>query len=238
MRSVPDAIILCGGAGTRVRSLTSGPKAMMLVGGRPFLEALLRQLRRWGIQRAVLAVGYGREAIQSHFGSEAFGVEIIYSPEDVPLGTGGALRQASEQVRTTTAIVLNGDSYTAADLDRFMRQHGESNADMSVLVVAPDGRDDCGTVSLDASGRLLAFQEKQLQAGPQYINAGIYLFSRETLLAIPQEGQVSLEKELFPRWLAEGKQIRAVIDAASCHDIGTPERYESAQTVLAEVAER
>src|ERR1051326_6545428 len=160
MHRAPDAIVLCGGAGSRLRTVTNCPKAMVPVAGRPFLELLLRQLRRWGIERVILAVGYQRDAIRNHFGDEAFGLHLVYSPELTPLGTGGALRNAADLVSSTTALVLNGDSYTDADFHRFLRCHDDSGAPVSLLVVPFDGREDCGTVSVDAGGQLLLFQEK------------------------------------------------------------------------------
>jgi NDP-sugar pyrophosphorylase family protein len=207
---------------------------MVAVGGRPFLELLLRQLRRWGIDRVILAVGYRGEAIQSHFGDAVLGLQLLYSPERTPLGTGGALRNAADLVQSSMALVLNGDSYTDADLRRFLLHHHESRAEVSVLVVPPDGRTDCGTVSMDANGRMLAFQEKQQYSGPKYINAGIYLVSRDILLEIPAGSEVSLERELLPQWLDRGRSITTTVDRATCYDIGTPERYRIAQAALAE----
>ena len=235
MRRAPDAIVLCGGAGTRLRTITSGPKAMASVGSRPFLELLLHQLRRWGFERVILAVGYQGDAIRNHFGHEASGLQLVYSPEPAPLGTGGALRNAANLVESNTAVVLNGDSYTDADLRRFLSEHEESGAEMSMLIVPPDGREDCGTVSVDAEGWLLDFREKQANTGPKYVNAGIYLLSRELFFDIPSGMQLSLETELMPKWIGEGKRIRAMIDPAACHDIGTPERYQHAQSFLAAV---
>jgi NDP-sugar pyrophosphorylase family protein len=211
---------------------------MAPVAGRPFLELLLLQLRRWGMERVILAVGYRGDVIQSHFGDEAFGLQLLYSPEVIPLGTGGALRNAADLVESSVALVLNGDSYTDADLDRFLVRHHESRADLSVLIVPPDGREDCGTVSIDTDGGLLTFQEKQAHIGPRYINAGIYLVSRETLLEIPAGNEISLERELIPLWLERGKSITATVDPSLCHDIGTPERYRNAQAVLAEAESR
>jgi mannose-1-phosphate guanylyltransferase len=183
----------------------------------------------------ILAVGYQREVIQSHFGEDVLGLQIVYSPELIPLGTGGALHNAANLVQSSTVLVLNGDSYTDADLNRFQHQHDESTAEMSLLVVPPDGRDDCGTVPVDEYGRVLAFQEKQAHAGPKYVNAGIYLMSRDLLLDVRPGIEVSLERELIPGWLEQGRRIRATVDPAACYDIGTPERYLRAQTALAEV---
>jgi mannose-1-phosphate guanylyltransferase len=232
MEDMPEAIVLCGGSGLRLRSVTDTPKAMATVGGRPFLEILLRQLGRNEIKRAVLAVGYKSDVIQSHFGEQAFGVRIQYSHELVPLGTGGALRNAASLVESNIAIVMNGDTYTDIDLQRFVIHHQRSNADGSVVVVPVDGRGDYGAPRLDECNRLLAFDEKPNDRGSQYMNAGIYILSRELLFDIESGSPISIEREMFPQWLAEGRYMQAFVHNASCVDIGTPERYLRAQSIL------
>jgi len=237
MRSAPDTIILCGGAGVRLRSVTGAPKSMATVAGRPFLELLLLQLKRYSVERVILAVGYRSEVIRSHFGEQMFGLQLAYSTELNPLGTGGALRQASDLVESDLALVMNGDSYTDADIRNFLNHHYMSRADVSVLVVPVDGRSDCGAVMLEDGDRIAAFHEKRKTSGSKYINAGIYLMSRRIAQTIPSGVQVSLEQDVFPRWLAEGKHVRAHADAVKCVDIGTPERYWRAQTSLARAKE-
>ncbi len=233
MLSAPDAIILCGGAGLRLRSVTGAPKSMASVAGRPFLELLLLQLKRHSIARVILAVGYRSDAIQSHFGDQVFGLQLAYSSELSPLGTGGALRQAADLVESDLALVMNGDSYTDADICKFVNHHRTSQADVSVLVVPVDGRGDCGAVRVEGGDRVAAFHEKKNAPGSQYINAGMYLMSRNIAQEIASGMPVSLEQDVFPRWLAEGKYVRAHSDEAQCVDIGTPERYWSAQAILA-----
>jgi NDP-sugar pyrophosphorylase family protein len=231
---MPDAIVLCGGAGIRLRSVIgNAPKGMAEVAGRPFLELLLRQLHRHGFERAILAVGYQKDVIHSHFGKRAFGLHVAYSAESRPLGTGGALRNAADQVRSETVLIMNGDSYTDADLGTFVAGHREAGADASVVVVPADGRDDCGSVRMDAEGRLASFEEKLNQFHAHYVNAGIYMVPRQMLYEIPAGLEVSLERELFPRWLQQGRTIKGLICLGRCIDIGTPERYRSAQHVLA-----
>jgi D-glycero-alpha-D-manno-heptose 1-phosphate guanylyltransferase len=234
MPEPPDAIILCGGAGLRLRSVIGDtPKPMAEVAGRPFLELLLRQLRRNGLKRVILAVGYQREVIQAQFRGRAFGLDLIYSIESEPLGTGGALREAAALVASDTGLALNGDSYTDVNLEVFTAAHRRSGADVSVVVVPPDGRGDCGSVRLAENGAVLSFHEKTGPLDVAYINAGIYMMSRRLLLEAP-EGKSSLELELIPRWLKEGKRIQGFIHSGSCLDIGTPERYCTAQNLLAE----
>jgi mannose-1-phosphate guanylyltransferase len=234
MPSVPDTIVLCGGAGLRLRSVIgNAPKGMAAVAGRPFLELLLRQLRRHGFERAILAVGYQRDMIYSHFGESAFGLSLAYSVETSPLGTGGALRNAADLVESENVLIMNGDSYTDADLRDFAGNHSASGADVSVLLVPPDGRGDCGSVRLDEESRVVSFAEKQGPSDATYINAGIYMALRRMLYEIPARTEVSLERVSFPEWLREGKYIRGCIYPGQCIDIGTPERYQTAQDLLA-----
>ena len=238
MVRLPDAIILCGGAGLRLRSVTGDcPKAMVQIADRPFLELLLRQLRRYCFRRIILAVGYRKETISSYFGDEFLGLSLLYSPEPFPLGTGGALQHAVRQVDSDSALVLNGDSYTDANLTQLVEDHHASNADGSVLLVRADGRDDCGSVLMDGSGWIREFREKASSSESAYVNAGIYVLSRSLLIGIPAAVQVSIEKELFPGWLRENKRLRAALCSGQCVDIGTPERYCTAQALLAK-AER
>lgn len=234
MRIMIDAVVLCGGAGLRLRNITGdAPKAMTKIGGRPFLELLLKQLRRHGFERVILAVGYQKDVIRSHFGNRGFEMSLEYSEEIDPLGTGGALRNAADLIGSDDALIMNGDSYTDADLRGFMLDHLGSGADASMIVVPTDERTDCGLVSVGENKSVMRFKEKQQFTGSQYINAGIYLVARSLLCETPVGLKSSLEEELFPKWLAEGKSIRAFVVPTKCIDIGTPERYQSAQELLA-----
>jgi NDP-sugar pyrophosphorylase family protein len=234
MPNAADAIVLCGGAGLRLKSVTGdAPKSLACIGERPFLEILLLQLRRHGFEEVILAVGYQSNLIRTHFADRAHGLDIRYSIESTPLGTGGALRNALDLMHTNTALIMNGDSYTDADLRLFLTEHQNAHADLSILVVPADGRTDCGLVAVDAGRKVLGFKEKQSALGKQYINAGIYLASKQIPSEIPAGVQVSLESQMFPRWLKEGKDLRAFYHSGPCIDIGTPERHQSAQVTLA-----
>ena len=228
-----DVIILCGGAGLRLRSVTGdGPKSMAQVAGSPFLEIPVRQLRRHGFQRVILAVGYAASAIQSHFGQSFSGIVVEYSEEASPLGTGGALSNAAPHVKSKDCLIMNGDSYTDVDLGRFAADHRESEADVSVVVVPVDERGDVGSILLDGDNQIVKFVEKERPVLGAYLNAGIYMMSKEILSRIPPGHPVSLETELFPLWIRQGHKIRAYIHYGNCVDIGTPERYQTAQGVL------
>ena len=203
------------------------------IAGRPFLDLLLRQLSRYGIQRIILATGHGSEVIESYFGTSALGMSLQYSVESEPLGTGGALRNATGLLGTEDVLVMNGDSYTDVDLAALAATHHAAGADVTMVVVPGEGRTDGGSVSAAADGRMTGFNEKREVANGRGINAGIYVIRKQLLLSIPDHMQISLEKEVLPRWLAEGREMRIFLHTGSCVDIGTPERFEKAQTVLA-----
>ena len=234
MPSLPDAILLCGGAGLRLRSIIGdAPKGMASVDGRPFLELLLRQLRRYGFKRAILAVGYQQDRIESYFGKRALGLDLAYSREFLPLGTGGALRNAVDLIESDNLLAMNGDSYTDVNLGEFVDAYHRAKADASIVVVPADGRSDCGFALINADGRLTGFEEKKAPRDAAYVNAGIYLLSRTMLDEIPSNIAISLERELIPGWLHKSMLITGFICSGACLDIGTPDRYRDAQTLLA-----
>lgn len=229
-----DAIILCGGAGTRLRPVSDGaPKSLMTVSGRPFLELLLSQLQRHGFDRVILATGYRGTEIRSQLGTRFGSLDLAYSDERFPLGTGGALRHAAGEVRTANCLVMNGDSYTDVDLDQLSVAHIQSQAHVSLVVVPADERCDSGRIATDKAGNVLEFLEKEGHGSGRYVNAGIYALRSQILFEIPPDVPLSLERDVFPAWIRAGFTIRAFFHSGNCVDIGTPERYQTAQALLA-----
>lgn len=227
------ALILAGGAGTRLRSLVSDrPKSMAAVAGRPFLELQIEWLHGQGVRRVVLCTGYLHEQVRDHFGDgRAFGVRIDYSVERAPLGTGGALRLAERFACGRTFLALNGDSFLDVDLGALVRAHAQhASADERclatlVLSAVPEAR-EFGTVELDADGRILRFDEKSgTRTGPARVNAGIYCLETAFLDLVPPERAVSLERESFPLALARGFALFGHPAEGFFVDIGTPQGY-------------
>lgn len=236
MRSRPDVVVLCGGAGTRLRSITGElPKGMATVAGRPFLELLLGQLTRQGFTRVILAVGFQSDFIRSHFGENMSGSEVVYSTELRPLGTGGAVRNAAHLIQSDSLLVMNGDSYTDVDLAQVVDDYDKSRPDASLVVVGAGDRTDCGFVLLNEENKVVGFNEKQPTSSARFVNAGIYVFSSDMLHDIPVERESSLEREVIPAWLKESKNVKGFLHHGTCIDIGTPDRYRDAQTLLAAV---
>jgi NDP-sugar pyrophosphorylase family protein len=228
----PVSFVLCGGLGTRLRSAVSDrPKSMAPVAGRPFLELLLADLRRQGIRRAVLGTGYLSEQVRDHFGDgSGVGLGIGYSVETEPLGTGGALRLAASEL-SDPALVLNGDSFVDFELSALTRTLRETDASFVMALQAVPDVGRYGSVTLGEEGRVEAFVEKGGASGPGLINAGVYLVRREAIDAIPEGRKVSLETEVLPGLI--GRSLRGVVCSGRFIDIGVPEDYRRAQTLLA-----
>lgn len=128
-----EAIILAGGLGTRLRSVVQNiPKGMAPIQGRPFLAYQLDYLIEQGVNRIIFSVGYLHECISNYFGREYNGCQIVYSVEESPLGTGGAIRQALHHCKDQNIWVLNGDTYCNVNLKDMLVFHRTHHADVSI----------------------------------------------------------------------------------------------------------
>lgn len=229
---VTKAFILCGGLGTRLRTVLSDrPKSMAHVAGVPFLQLLIEKLKAEGVRELALGTGYLAEAIETYFGDGSrFGISISYSQENKPLGTGGALRNALPQL-ADPVLVLNGDSYVEWDLHSMEKLMYEQSADLvMVLQEVPDSA-RYGSAIVDPNCRITRFIEKGTNCGPGLINAGVYLLRRNIIERLPEDTKISLEQDLFPRLL--GEKVYGCITAGTFIDIGIPEDLARAQTLFA-----
>jgi D-glycero-alpha-D-manno-heptose 1-phosphate guanylyltransferase len=227
-------MILAGGRGSRLQSVVNDrPKPMAVVAGRPFLEWLLMLLRCQGVRRVTLCTGYLGEVIESYFGNGSLiDLELIYSREHTPLGTGGAIRNALRHTTSDAVLVLNGDSYCRVSVERFFRKHSAAHALASVWAVSVDESSRYGSIEVDGRNNLLAFKEKADSKQPGLINAGIYLFERSVLEGIPDGKAISMETEVLPALVGRG--LHVVVGPAPFIDIGIPEAYKGAGAFLQE----
>ena len=225
------ALVLAGGLGTRLKPVVSDrPKGMAEVVGKPFLTYILEQLKEAEVGKVILCTGFKGELIECEFGREYRGIPLEYSQENKSLGTGGALRLAYPKIESEEALVMNGDSYCQANLKRFIRLHRSHEANASILLTYSKDASRFGRVLMEESGRVLKFMEKAEEPGPGWINAGIYLIRKKLVKTIPHFREVSLEREIFPRWI--GNRFFGFKNEGVFIDIGTPESYEEAKRLF------
>lgn len=229
--STTDVVILCGGLGTRLRTVVGDQqKTMAQVDGQPFLDILLQYLSQQGVRRVILCTGYQSQTIADYYGKGKFGLEISLSPENEPLGTGGALKNAQPHIHSDPFMVLNGDCFCELNYVDFLASHLKRKAQLSLVLIKVQEAKDYGSIASDKSGRILNFQEKISANASGHISAGVYCFSREALGWMPKEKKFMLEKDFFPVNL--DKAVFAFSAQGKFIDIGTPERFKEAQQLL------
>jgi len=226
-----QAIVLVGGEGTRLRPLTFGtPKPMVPIMNVPFLARTLERLHEVGIDDIILPAGYMPQAITEYFGDGSrLDMKITYVIEDEPLGTAGAIKNV-EQYIDRPFFVLNGDILTSLDLKGMMAYHKEKGGLGVLHLIRVEDPSAFGCVVHDENGRISAFVEKppKGQEPTNEINAGTYLLEPRVLQMIPPGRNVSIERETFPKILAEGHPLYAFTTGDYWIDVGRPEQYLTA----------
>jgi D-glycero-alpha-D-manno-heptose 1-phosphate guanylyltransferase len=214
--------ILCGGLGTRISALAQGlPKAMIEIDGRPYLELVVDSFRVAGLRELVLLTGYRAEVIEGHFGDGArFGVDIRYSREESPLGTGGALLQA-RPLLGDRFVLTYGDVFRRYDYAHFVTAHPRN-----ALAVYPRRIDGNAEVR---EGRVTRFDKQEPEL--PYVDAGFSVAGIEALDLLPAEGRSSFEEVVFTE-LARRGELEAEIVDYDFYDIGTPDELARTRAAL------
>lgn len=227
------AMILAGGLGKRLRPAVSDrPKPMALIDGVPFVRLLIQSLVSKGVRSLVLLTGYKAEMIEEHFRVHPIsGIEILFSREESPLGTGGAVRNAAD-FATDPTLLVNGDTFFDARVNELYQCHLKNTGLVTLTLKRMPDASRYGSVEIDATGKILGFWEKHASQGsPGLINGGVSLLSRELILGLPAGEAFSMEREVFPRLAEEGLMFGHVQDGPLI-DIGTPETYSQFQSFV------
>lgn len=224
-----DVVILCGGLGTRLGSLLRDcPKPMVDINDRPFLDILIDHIASFGFKRFILCTGYKSKVIEEYY-QKKDALTYIISPEEEPLGTAGALKNAEHLIKTDVFLGMNGDSFCQADLSKFIAFHFSKNpAILSMVLSSVNDTSDYGSIALDQNQEIIRFNEKR--SGSGYINAGIYAINKKVLEQIPPKQKWSLEYNVFPALVKQG--LYGYVTEHKLFDIGTPERLEIAKKNL------
>lgn len=223
------ALLLAGGLGTRLRPLTNHlPKPMVPIMGRPLLESTILNLKRHGICEVVISTCYKSNYIKNYFGNgENLGIKINYIEEDIPLGTGGAIKNA-ERFFDDTFVVLNSDIVSDLNIKELVNYHKAKKALATIAMTEVKDPSQYGVIEFDDDGYIKAFKEKPkpYETTSKWINAGIYVFEPKLLDEIPKDSVVSIERETYPKILSKGYYMAAYKYDGYWIDIGTIEKYK------------
>lgn len=220
-----QAILLAGGLGTRLRSVVSDrPKPMAIIEGKPFMEYVVHELLKYGIQDIIFAVGYKGSMVEEYFkDGSGFGIEASYAYEEELLGTAGAIKNAGRFVTGDQFFVLNADTFYQMDYSRLIEIKERKELHMALVLRQVQDVSRYGEAVLE-DAHLIRFNEKSEENRPGTINGGIYLMDQTLLSEIP-EGKVSLENDMIPRWMKQGKRLGGMISEGYFIDIGVPEDF-------------
>ncbi len=223
------AIIMAGGEGTRLRPVSvNRPKPMTELFDRPVLEHILRLLKKNGVTEACLTLKYLPQMIREYFGSgEAFGVRLDYRVEKEALGTAGGVKNCADFIGGEDFLVLSGDCVCDFDLKALMDFHREKKAEATLALYSHKTPLEYGLVVTDDTGRVERFLEKPAWDSvlTDRINTGIYILSPSVLDDIPKNKPYDFGRELFPRFLENGRALYGRAMEGYWCDIGTGGAY-------------
>lgn len=226
-----QAVVMAGGLGIRLRPVTlQVPKPMVCVNGRPFLEHQILLLKRNGVSVFLLCVGYLAEKFVEHFGDgKKLGVNIGYSVEKKPLGTGGALKNVEKKI-DENFLLINGDTYLPINYRKLVEFYRDR--ERKGVVVLYDNRERIAENNISlGDNELISGYDKNSSTGMNYVDAGVCVFNKSVLSLIPRGRRVSLEMEIFPR-LIEQKELVGYVTGQRFYDMGTPERLREIEKIL------
>lgn len=229
------ALLLIGGQATRLLPLSKTlPKSLLPVCDREILHYQITQLALAGISEIVLAAGHQVDQLRQFVQGYSGGLEFHFSIEPEPRGTAGAIAEAREYLAGEPVVVLNADILSSVNVKEVVKRHRDEQRVATLVGFGVPDPSRYGLLKTEDS-RLVGFSEKPegiLGQGPHFINAGIYVLEREAYEQIPGGRRVSIERQTFPRLLAEHGSLTHYAHEGLWIDIGTFESYFKANFAL------
>jgi len=223
------AIILAGGLGTRLRPLTDAtPKPLLLIKGKPIMQHAIENLRKHGIKDIILGISFYADKIKDYFGDGSeFGVNISYSIEDEPLGTGGAVKQAADGIEESF-ILMWGDNLSDVNIKGLLEVHERNDALITMALTPREDVENFGVAKLN--GEMIEHfieKPKREEAPSNLINAGCFVIHPEALNILP-EGKSNIERECFQIHAGSGR-VFAYSHEGQWFPTDTIEKYNHAE---------
>lgn len=228
-----DSLILCGGVGSRLKSVVSDrPKILAEINGVPFIEYLLNYLEINGLKRVTLCTGYRHDQIEKWVSSSYQGNLLIsFSIEQKPLGTAGAVYNARNQIKSDDFFVINGDTFFNIKFSKLLELFYSHESLGLLSLVEINSIKGYGTVTIDKQNKINSFTEKSnKEQSSNYINAGIYVFNNNIFKLIEPNNCTSMEYDLLPLLINQfPDKIFGYPFKGEFIDIGTPNNYKKSE---------
>lgn len=230
-----QAIILAGGKGTRLKSLSnSTPKLLMPFSDKPLIDHLIIYLKKNGIDNIIICTGHLADGIEEYINRSNYDIQIKLSRESKPLGTAGALHLIKDFLENEF-FVLYGDVYTTINLQKMFKFHKKKKADVTMALHKSDHSQDSTVVRTDKNNKLLSLVEKPGYRWGKYGNlttTPLYIFKKDLINFIVKNKTIDFAKDVFPKLLKRNKKLFGYITKEYAKDIGTPKRYKEVQRYI------
>ena len=233
MKNIDVAVIMAGGKGSRLLSITNDeiPKPMVPVDGKPLLEYQVEKLKSYSVKKIIMIVGHLGEKISGHFqDGRAFGVDIDYIFEKEPLGTAGAFYYLKDKIDAKDFLLIFGDVFFDLDFDRMEDFHFKNSA-LTTLLAHPNGHPyDSDLIQMDDTGRVIGFDSKHNVRDYWYdnmVNAGMYILNRDLLDLVKEPVKIDFEKDILANQVKLGANIYAYHSPEYVKDVGTVDRINA-----------
>lgn len=221
-----QAVILCGGLGTRIAPVARGlPKSLLPVAERPFIEHQLERLRAGGVGEVLLCVGAGGDRIEAHVGDGTrWGLRVEYSREDPRhlLGTGGALVNALPLL-AAEFLAMYGDSFLPIDVGVVAAAFRQSGCPALMSVYRNAGRWDASNARVEG-GRVTFYSKTAASGGTEWIDYGLMGFRRSVIEAY-RDAPMPLDLAVVLAALAAEGRLAAWVAPERFYEIGKPDGY-------------
>ena len=225
---INTAIILAGGLGTRLQPLTDDtPKPLLPLKGKPMIAHIINNFKKYGVNNIILSIGYKSKQIKEHFGDGSkYGVNIIYSIEEEPLGTGGAIMLAAKDL-TKPFFLAWGDNLADFDLHAMYKAYLRDAPQVTMALTPREDVENFGVAKLEEN-KIINFVEKpqREEAPSNLINAGAFIIDPQCLKILPQ-GNSSMERDCFEK-LAPLGEISVYKHEGQWFPTDTLEKYSDA----------
>lgn len=229
-KTVNQAIILAGGKYSVKQDGKNTPSVMVKINNKPILEHNIIALKKRGIDKFILSVGYMADTIKKYFGDGSrLGVNIAYIEDGgEPLGTSGVLRKAAEHI-TSTFIVCNGDELKDIDVKEMYDYHKKQGTLATIAVTTVSNPQDYGVVVLNGNNVYSFIEKPKGRVPTNLINAGLYIFEPEVVKMAPS-GYGRLEEDVFPK-LASKENLAGYVFYGKWHDVRDEEGLQEATKI-------
>lgn len=224
------AVIMAGGKGTRISSVSSDiPKVMLPIGDKPVLYHQIESLKKSNIHDIILIIGHLGHIIKEYIGDgNKFGIHVTYVEETMPLGTAGALALIKENI-SEDFVLLFGDVFLNVNFNRMISFHQQQKSDATLFVHPNLHPYDSVLVQASENNKITGIDTKRVARDYDYnnmVNAGIFVFSPKIFEYVYELKKTDLENEVIIPMIQDGCNLFAYKSTEYAKDMGTPDRYD------------